>query len=320
VSVALASYNLLLLNGSVFGISGFIHGCYRGTVESAFSVGGLILSGAAIGALRTTVPPSMLSGVDSLPIIATSGFLVGLGTKLSNGCTSGHMLCGLSRLSLRSVAATLTFMLTGSITATLIHGESTSPSGPLDWSLGDFANTFAVAQASLFLTSLYLYKTKPEPRTNSDGNLEILPTHRRFASFLTAVQFGLGLHLTSSTVPGRVIRFLLTPFHSGFDPTLVFLALGALPVGTVAYYYGRGEEKPQLGGKWCIPKCGKIDSRLLVGAGIFGIGWGIQGICPGPALVNLGIAAFQRHTTFWPLAGWLISFVFGGVLAEKISL
>lgn len=82
VGIALASYNLLLLNGSVFGVSGFIHSCYRGAAEPVLSVGGLILGGAAIGALRSTVPPSILSRVNSLPIIATSGFLVGLGTKV----------------------------------------------------------------------------------------------------------------------------------------------------------------------------------------------------------------------------------------------
>lgn len=54
-------------------------------------------------------------------------------------------------------------MLTGSITATIIHGESVSPPGPLDWSLGDFASTFAAAQVSLFLTSFYLYEAVSVP-------------------------------------------------------------------------------------------------------------------------------------------------------------
>ena len=74
------------------------------------------------------------------------------------GCGKPFTISGLKRPVRRSVAATLTFMLTGSIAATIIHGESTPPPGPLDWSLGDFANTFAVAQVSLFLASLYLYK------------------------------------------------------------------------------------------------------------------------------------------------------------------
>jgi hypothetical protein len=114
VGIALASHNLLLLNGSVFGISGFIHRCYHGALEPVFSVGGLIFGGVAIGALRSTVPPSILPNVISLPIIVTSGFLVGIGNKgrsgikhdvtslttadtimslqLSNGCTSGRAL------------------------------------------------------------------------------------------------------------------------------------------------------------------------------------------------------------------------------------
>ena len=119
----------------------------------------------------------------------------------------------------------------------------------------------------------------PSPQADSGGDLERLPTYRSFASFLTAVQFGLGLHLTTLTVPSRIVQFLVTPFHRGFDPTLVFLALGALPIAIVSYYYGRGEEKPRLGGKWTIPKDGVVDRRLLVGAAIFGIGWGIQGLC-----------------------------------------
>lgn len=83
VGIALASHNLLLLNGSVFGISGFIHRCYHGSVEPVLSVGGLVLGGVAIGALRSTAPPSILQIVNKLPIVVSSGFLAGLGTKVS---------------------------------------------------------------------------------------------------------------------------------------------------------------------------------------------------------------------------------------------
>ena len=64
----------------------------------------------------------------------------------------------LSALPYRSIAATLIFMVTGSVTATIFHGDSASPIGALDWSLGDFASTFAIAQILLFFTSLYLHK------------------------------------------------------------------------------------------------------------------------------------------------------------------
>ena len=103
VGIALASYNLLLLNGSVFGISGFIHRCYRGAVEPVFSVGGFILGGVAIGALRSTAPPPILPNVDSLPIIAASGFLVGLGTKVGLASRKMSLLSQmLTRSSLNS--------------------------------------------------------------------------------------------------------------------------------------------------------------------------------------------------------------------------
>lgn len=82
---------------------------------------------------------------------------------------ANHSPCQDLSAPYRSIAATLTFVLTGSITATIIHGASASPLGPLDWSLGDFASTFAIAQASLFLTSLYLYKAVSVSDVRYDG-------------------------------------------------------------------------------------------------------------------------------------------------------
>lgn len=99
VGIALASYDLLLLNGSVFGISGFIHRCYHGAVEPVFSVGGLVIGGVAIGALGSTVPPSILTIVNGAPIIAASGFLVGLGTKV---CLESRKMSPAQRLLTRS--------------------------------------------------------------------------------------------------------------------------------------------------------------------------------------------------------------------------
>jgi len=78
-------------------------------------------------------------------------------------CGRSFSMSGSKRLAHRSVAATLAFVLTGSITATAVHGGSTTPPGALDWSLGDFASTFAVAQASLFLASLCLHKAVSIP-------------------------------------------------------------------------------------------------------------------------------------------------------------
>lgn len=106
-----------------------------------------------------------------------------------------------------------------------------------------------------------------------------LPLHRRLAFLSTSIQFALALQLSGLTNPDRVIRFLLLPFHQAFDPSLAFLAIGAMPLAVALYHYARGNEVPRLGGSWTIPKNGDIDWKLITGAAIFGVGWGIAGVC-----------------------------------------
>jgi uncharacterized membrane protein YedE/YeeE len=85
--------------------------------------------------------------------------------------------------------------------------------------------------------------------------------------------------------------------HHAFDPSLAFLTVGALPLSILLYLFYRGPEKARLGGSWNVPKNGIIDSKLLVGAAVFGIGWGISGVCRTfphfPWFVNL----LTHHTT-----------------------
>jgi uncharacterized membrane protein YedE/YeeE len=111
---------LLVLNGRVAGISGMLGGLVRPergewSWRLAF-VGGLAVGGALLAWLRPELVPSVSPGVP-WPLIVVAGLLVGFGTQLGNGCTSGHGVCGISRLSVRSLAATLIFMLTGALSA-----------------------------------------------------------------------------------------------------------------------------------------------------------------------------------------------------------
>jgi uncharacterized membrane protein YedE/YeeE len=110
-----ASTSLLLVaNGRVAGISGITGGLVvpvRGDVAwRATFVAGL-LAGAVLVAL--VAPSAFGASVAPLALVALAGLLVGVGTRLGNGCTSGHGVCGISRLSPRSIAATLTFLATG---------------------------------------------------------------------------------------------------------------------------------------------------------------------------------------------------------------
>ena len=122
VLIGLAASWLLLSKGRIAGISGILGGLLEPWgLQSAWRLSFLIglLSGG--GVLAILLPSALVAPYEhSSSLLAIAGVFVGYGTRLGRGCTSGHGVCGLSRLSARSLVATLTFMATGSLTATLI--------------------------------------------------------------------------------------------------------------------------------------------------------------------------------------------------------
>lgn len=123
VLIGLGASMMLLLNGRVAGISGIFAGLVvpaRGEFAwRALFVAGLFGSGVLMARLRPEAFANSLPR--STAALIAAGVLVGFGTRLANGCTSGHGLCGVSRFSRRSIAATATFMATGFATAFVIR-------------------------------------------------------------------------------------------------------------------------------------------------------------------------------------------------------
>jgi len=105
------------------------------------------------------------------------------------------------------------------------------------------------------------------------------------AAFIVGLLFGLGLIQSEMVNPARVLGFL--DISRQWDPTLVFVMAGALLVTALGYRIVLSYEKPWLEAGFSVPSNRVIDARLLVGAALFGIGWGLVGLCPGPALVGL---------------------------------
>ena len=122
VLIGLSATLMLLLHGRIAGISGIIGGGMEprpGDVAwRALFLGGLVVGGTVTGVLW----PSMLAVTveRSMAAVVLAGLLVGFGTRLGNGCTSGHGICGLTRFSKRSAIAVATFLTTGAITATVV--------------------------------------------------------------------------------------------------------------------------------------------------------------------------------------------------------
>jgi uncharacterized membrane protein YedE/YeeE len=105
-------------------------------------------------------------------------------------------------------------------------------------------------------------------------------------SFVCGLVFGFGLLISGMTDPVKVLGFLdvLGPW----DPTLVFVMAGAAGISAAGYTAARLVGAPLLAAQSMWPTLKNIDAPLIGGAVLFGIGWGLVGICPGPALVNLG--------------------------------
>ncbi|WP_297325841.1 DUF6691 family protein [Nitrosomonas sp.] len=112
-----------------------------------------------------------------------------------------------------------------------------------------------------------------------------------FMALLSGVVFGLGIILSGMVNPAIVLAFL--DITGSWDATLLWVMGGAVTVGIIAFALARKRTHSYLGTSIHIPAVTKIDRSLLTGSFIFGIGWGIAGICPGPALVLVGAGSTE---------------------------
>ena len=106
-------------------------------------------------------------------------------------------------------------------------------------------------------------------------------------AFAAGLILGIGLILSGMTDPGKVIGFL--DVTGDWDPSLAFVMGGAILIGFFAFRLAGKRAKSFVGGAMHLPHRRDIDKRLVSGSVLFGIGWGLAGFCPGPALVALGL-------------------------------
>lgn len=107
-------------------------------------------------------------------------------------------------------------------------------------------------------------------------------------SFITGLIFGLGLILSGMTNPAKVIGFL--DLTGNWDPSLGLVMGGAVLVGLVAFRFAGKRATSLLGAPMRLPTARQIDRRLVLGGLTFGVGWGLAGFCPGPAIASLASA------------------------------
>jgi uncharacterized membrane protein YedE/YeeE len=110
-------------------------------------------------------------------------------------------------------------------------------------------------------------------------------------AFAAGLLFGLGLIVSGMADPAKVLGFL--DLAGAWDPSLALVMGGAVAVGLLAYPLAKRRGNTLLGGPLQLPAKRDIDRRLVGGSLLFGIGWGLAGICPGPALVLVGAGSLK---------------------------
>ena len=106
-------------------------------------------------------------------------------------------------------------------------------------------------------------------------------------AFVSGLLFGAGLILSGMSNPAKVLAFL--DVAGTWDPSLLFVMVGAILVAAFAFRYARTRVRPLFGHRIHVPGAGRIDIPLVLGSITFGIGWGLVGYCPGPALTALAV-------------------------------
>ena len=103
--------------------------------------------------------------------------------------------------------------------------------------------------------------------------------------------FGIGLTVSQMINPEKVLSFL--DFFGAWDPSLALVMLGAVSVSAVVFRLALRQPRPVLAADFQVPSRSDVDGRLIAGGAIFGLGWGLVGWCPGPAIASLALVQFE---------------------------
>ncbi len=286
----------LLTVGRVTGMSGALRSVYSQITlqrkldpRNIVYLGGLILGGSV---LAFCIPTYFEDGYYPEWVMAVSGAIVGVGTTMGCGCTSGHGLCGLARFSKRSLFAVGTFFSIALLVASTIE-----PSLRSEWKPDQRPNdnpgwvpAYVGIAISSFIVVVGFFKLR-------DSLLEAV------CVLVSALLFSLGLVLSGMVKPTKVHGFLA--LRDGWDPSLALVMAGGVATNVVLFHFILARNAPVVADAWDLPKKTEITVPLIVGAVIFGIGWALGGICPGPGVVGLS----GRYG--WSNWLWIAGFICG---------
>jgi len=135
------------------------------------------------------------------------------------------------------------------------------------------------------------------------------------ASLASGVIFGLGLAISGMTNPAKIIGFV--DITGQWDPSLIFVMVGAVIVYGIGFRLAQRSGTPMFAPKFQVPTRNDIDTRLIAGGALFGVGWGLAGVCPGPAITALAFGMEEFYVFFAAMAAG--SLIYGLTMKPKPS-
>jgi len=132
----------------------------------------------------------------------------------------------------------------------------------------------------------------------------------QMVALLIGAVFGGGLYLAGMTNPSKIVNFL--DIAGTWDPSLIFVMGGGIPVAAIGFFILKKREKPLIFDEIQVPTHGVIDRPLVIGSVLFGIGWGVSGLCPGPAFAS----ALLEPAVIIP---YLMALVLGSLAYDRIQ-
>jgi uncharacterized membrane protein YedE/YeeE len=198
------------------------------------------------------------------------------------------MICGIARLSMRSVVATCTFALTAFVLVQYLGTADvvTLPSESFV-SYPNYTTTFNLLLVLISIVGIYLilYIIATQSKKQKENVLLLL-----FIQYFDGLVFSLGLGISGMTKPQKVLGFF-DIFGNSFDPSLMCVAISAIFTNMIWFNKvilpKSKNQSPLVALKFDLPSKTEITSDLVIGGLLFGIGWGLIGICPGPGVVSL---------------------------------
>jgi len=127
-------------------------------------------------------------------------------------------------------------------------------------------------------------------------------------ALLLGLLFGSGLAVAQMTDPAKVLAFL--DFFGAWDPTLAFVLGGAIATAAPGFWLARRLGRPVLGGALQVPTRRDIDPPLIAGAVLFGVGWGLVGLCPGPAIASISAGLPEAYVFLAAMSAGMLAFSF----------